>query len=69
VIRTGRIYTEKDDPEGHGLRCMDCDVVIKYGDEIAERLSGMIEDIPCVEIICGECGRATGDQSQEGETR
>ena len=57
MIRTGILYQKEDDPGGHGLSCMDCNRVIEYGEEIAERLSGMVGDIPMVEIICGDCGR------------
>lgn len=55
MVRTGIIATvEYIGP--HGLTCMDCEREIHPGDEVAERLSGMVEDVPLVEIICGPCG-------------
>lgn len=46
----------------HGLTCMDCEASIEPGMEAAERLSGMVDDIPLVEIICGACGRSATSQ-------
>jgi hypothetical protein len=62
VITLGIIATEEYIGP-HGLRCMDCDVEIHPGDEVAERLTGMIEDACAVELICGKCGQA---QSEAG---
>lgn len=57
IIRTGRIFSPADDPAGYGLRCMECSKVLEFGDEIAERLVGMIDDGLVVEIVCGACGQ------------
>lgn len=39
----------------HGLRCMDCHRELIEGDIYTERLEGMIDDTPLVEIICSDC--------------
>lgn len=47
------IVREADFPSG--LRCGECSRLLREGDQYAERLTGMIEDIPAVMIICVPC--------------
>lgn len=39
-----------------GLRCMDCDALLEAGMPYSERLTGMVEQDPLVEIVCVPCG-------------
>lgn len=74
MIRLGFIWEEALDPDAEGLTCMDCGHPIEYGEEYAERLSGMAqipedfpidnagEYVPLVELICGVCGKEQSEQ-------
>lgn len=60
MIRLG-IIADADYIGPHGLTCMDCEKQVVSGDEVAERLVGMVQEVPMVEIICGSCGRLAGE--------
>jgi hypothetical protein len=67
----GRLILKPEDVEPHGLRCVDCDVVMNAGDEYRERLvslSLMKDDFNEVsEIICVACDeKANGDAPVSG---
>jgi hypothetical protein len=51
---SGRFVREEDWP--FGLRCMDCKAELRPGDAYSQRLVGLTDDVPVVEVICPACG-------------
>ena len=45
----------------HGLRCGECSRPLKDGDRYAERLTGMVDDVPAVMIVCCPCDETARD--------
>jgi hypothetical protein len=50
---TGLLVHSEDWP--HGLRCGDCCRLLGDGDRYAERLTGMVGDVPAMMIVCIAC--------------
>jgi hypothetical protein len=45
----------RDEDWPYGLRCGECCRVLRDGEPYAERLTGMVEDVPAVMIVCIRC--------------
>ena len=43
------------DDWSYGLRCGECSRLLNDGDPYGEYLTGMVQDIPAVMIVCGSC--------------
>jgi len=39
----------------YGLRCGECSHPLEDGDRYAERLTGMVGEVPIVKIVCCPC--------------
>jgi len=45
----------------YGLRCGECYRLLKDGDRYAEKLTGMVDDMPAVMIVCRPCDETAHD--------
>lgn len=55
----GLIVRAEDWP--YGLRCGECCRLLEDGDRYAERLTGMVDDVPAVMIVCPSCDETAHD--------
>lgn len=52
-LTDGKVYRDEDWP--HGLRCADCDRLLREGDRYSERLTGFQGEHPLLLIVCAGC--------------